>query len=225
MTTAASKKYQNETSSQRSKSKEHIKAPLKELRDIMNMTKAKMPLGEMSHFCDLGSFMPRTTTGFMAGRHQNFIPEGPHKVIAKRESKPKKEISFDKPKTVEVNSKSIAGNTNANSKQKIPQKKNLSIRVAENSPKSQPIKLFQFKSLSTKHANEPKLDQQMTNIIPLKSASSISIPNYEPAKCSLKRNGIVRAYAANTNQGLVRYYQNLIIEIIMKTEFPLYLIL
>jgi len=35
---------------------------------------------------------------------------------------------------------------------------------------------------------------------PLQSAGSISIPNYEPSKCSLKSNGVVKAYAANTNQ-------------------------
>jgi hypothetical protein len=48
-------------------------------------------------------------------------------------------------------------------------------------------------------------DFQQNNNVPLKIGSQISIPNHEPAKCSLKSNGIVKAYAANTNQGLVRY--------------------
>jgi len=170
----------------RFRSKEHPKAPLKELRDIMNKTKAKMPLGEISHLCDISSLMPRTTTGFMATRHQNLIPEGPHKVLAKRDGNSKKENSFDNPKNNEESSKSL-----------LLKKKQLSIRVTDNSPKNQAIKLVQFKSLSTKHANEPKVN-------PLQPASTISIPNYEPAKYSLKRNGIVAAYAANTNQGLVR---------------------
>lgn len=33
----------------------------------------------------------------------------------------------------------------------------------------------------------------------LQPGHRIVIPNHEPTKCSLKRNGIVRAYAANTN--------------------------
>ena len=56
--------------------------------------------------------------------------------------------------------------------------------------------------------------------IPLKSSRSIAIPNYEPAKCSLKGNGIVEGYSATTNQGIIRYPNLLIIETIMKTEFP-----
>jgi hypothetical protein len=186
-------KCQSEVANNRFRSKEYAKAPLKELRDIMNKTKAKMPLGEISHLCDIGSLIPRTTTGFMATRHQNLIPEGPHKVLVKRDRSSKKENSFENTKNSEENSKSLL----LNQRNSALKKKNLSIRVTDNSPKNQPIKLVQFKSLSTKHANGPKVD-------PLQPAASISIPNYEPAKCSLKRNGIVAAYAANTNQGLVR---------------------
>lgn len=68
-------------------------------------------------------------------------------------------------------------------------------------------------------------DLQQNNNIPLKIGSSISIPNHEPAKCSLKSNGIVTAYAANTNQGLVRYYyknKDMQIGIITKTEYLSY---
>lgn len=35
--------------------------------------------------------------------------------------------------------------------------------------------------------------------LPLQPGTRIVIPNHEPTKCSVKRNGIVRAYAANTN--------------------------
>lgn len=31
------------------------------------------------------------------------------------------------------------------------------------------------------------------------------MPNYEAAKYSNKRNGIITAYGANTNQGIIRY--------------------
>ena len=46
------------------------------------------------------------------------------------------------------------------------------------------------------------------------------IPNHEPTKCSLKRNGIVRAYAANTNQGLVRTYNEDRVSIILNIVKP-----
>ncbi len=35
--------------------------------------------------------------------------------------------------------------------------------------------------------------------MPLQPAHKIIIPNHESTKHSLKRNGVVRAYAANTN--------------------------
>lgn len=39
---------------------------------------------------------------------------------------------------------------------------------------------------------------------PLRPGFAISFPNYEPAKCSLRSNCAVQAYAVNTNQGIVR---------------------
>ena len=48
----------------------------------------------------------------------------------------------------------------------------------------------------------------------------IVIPNHEQTKCSFKRNGIVRAYAANTNQGLVRNYNEDRVSIIMNISKP-----
>ena len=46
------------------------------------------------------------------------------------------------------------------------------------------------------------------------------IPNHEPTKCSFKRNGIVRGYAANTNQGLVRNYNEDRVSIILNIVKP-----
>ena len=46
------------------------------------------------------------------------------------------------------------------------------------------------------------------------------IPNHEATKCSFKRNGIVRAYAANTNQGLVRNYNEDRVSIILNIVKP-----
>ena len=48
----------------------------------------------------------------------------------------------------------------------------------------------------------------------------IVIPNHEQTKCSFKRNGIVRAYAANTNQGLVRNYNEDRVSIILNIVKP-----
>ena len=48
----------------------------------------------------------------------------------------------------------------------------------------------------------------------------ISIPNHEPTKCSVKRNGIVKAYAANTNQGIVRNYNEDRVSIILNIMKP-----
>ena len=242
----ASRKEQNETLANRPRSREPVKAPLKELRDIMNMTKAKMPLGEMSRFGDLTSLIPKSTTSFNGTKHQNLIPEGPRKVVAKHEFKNEKvggencapdTMSSKVKVATTVTSTSTAASTinphhstknnivpaaatsTATSSSAVqtkltaaqsaapPAKKSLSIRIPESSPKAQQVKLFQFKSLSTKHANEGKIaaaQQSSPGVLPLQPACNIIIPNHEPAKCSLKRNGVVRAYAASTNQGLVR---------------------
>ena len=44
-------------------------------------------------------------------------------------------------------------------------------------------------------AEEESDDQKL----PLQPGARIIIPNKEPTKCSVKRNGIVRAYSAITN--------------------------
>ena len=46
------------------------------------------------------------------------------------------------------------------------------------------------------------------------------IPNHEQTKISYKRNGIVRGYAANTNQGLVRSYNEDRVSIILNIIKP-----
>lgn len=56
--------------------------------------------------------------------------------------------------------------------------------------------------------------------MPLQPAHKIIIPNHESTKHSLKRNGVVRAYAANTNQGLVRNYNEDRVSIILNILKP-----
>ena len=100
--------------------------------------------------------------------------------------------------------------------------KNLSINPAADTS-TDSLKANQLKCLTTRSTGLEPTD--LSSNAPLQPAASISIPNYEPSKCSLKSNGAVKAYAANTNQGLVRYiylFLIILIEDITKTEFPLY---
>ena len=48
----------------------------------------------------------------------------------------------------------------------------------------------------------------------------IILPNYEPTKCSSTRHGIIKAYAANTNQGNVRDYNEDRVSIILNIVKP-----
>ena len=62
-----------------------------------------------------------------------------------------------------------------------------------------------------------------SNITPTQGVSQkvlAPIPNHEPTKCSVKRNGIVKAYAANTNQGIVRNYNEDRVSIILNIMKP-----
>jgi protein phosphatase 2C family protein 2/3 len=56
--------------------------------------------------------------------------------------------------------------------------------------------------------------------MPLQPAHKIIIPNHEGTKHSVKRNGLVRAYAANTNQGLARNYNEDRVSIILNILKP-----
>lgn len=64
---------------------------------------------------------------------------------------------------------------------------------------------------------DPRILQEPAALQP---GTRIVIPNHEPTKCSFKRNGIVRAYAANTNQGLVRNYNEDRVSIILNIVKP-----
>ena len=67
------------------------------------------------------------------------------------------------------------------------------------------------------HEND---EEDESKKLPLQPGTRIVIPNHEPTKCSMKRNGIVRAYAANTNQGLVRNYNEDRVSIILNMIKP-----
>ncbi len=63
-------------------------------------------------------------------------------------------------------------------------------------------------------------EEEDTRKLPLQPGTRIVVPNHEATKCSLRRNGIVRAYAANTNQGLVRGYNEDRVSIILNIVKP-----
>lgn len=50
--------------------------------------------------------------------------------------------------------------------------------------------------------------------------SQVTLPNHDPTKCSTKRNGVIKAYAANTNQGMVRNYNEDRVAIILNILRP-----
>lgn len=51
---------------------------------------------------------------------------------------------------------------------------------------------------------EGKLFKSLRNELSCIEQESMLLANYEPAKYSNKRNGIITAYGANTNQGIIR---------------------
>ena len=95
---------------------------------------------------------------------------------------------------------------------------NRSFNTSENrgnnqrSEKSEDISLHTiFNSLKTSFST-PNTSNGKKIVLPL--------PNHEPTKCSVKRNGIVKAYAANTNQGIVRNYNEDRVSIILNIMKP-----
>ena len=78
-----------------------------------------------------------------------------------------------------------------------------------------------FTSLSTRNADVKVRSQERSDEpARLQPGNKILIPNYEPTKCSARRSGIVRAYAANTNQGLIRNYNEDRVAIVLNILKP-----
>ena len=73
------------------------------------------------------------------------------------------------------------------------------------------------KAHSTKNSQSKNLDFLGANV---PDPQRIQLPNHEPAKCSVKRNGIVKGYSANTNQGIVRNYNEDRVSIILNMMKP-----
>lgn len=54
----------------------------------------------------------------------------------------------------------------------------------------------------------------------LSSYRESDLPYFDPTKCSSRKNGVVKAYAANTNQGLIRNYNEDRVAIILNIMKP-----
>ena len=103
---------------------------------------------------------------------------------------------------------------------------NLHNEAKQLSSKAQTLELIKS-ALTDENNTAPCLFNETTNNsknLTQLSTSSVSknilIPNHEPTKCSVKRNGIVKAYAANTNQGIVRNYNEDRVSIILNIMKP-----
>lgn len=73
---------------------------------------------------------------------------------------------------------------------------------------------------SPKNALATKLRESNESGPQANTFQDLQLPNHEPTKCSVKTNGIVKAYAANTNQGLVRNYNEDRVSIILNIMKP-----
>lgn len=83
--------------------------------------------------------------------------------------------------------------------------------------------ITQFSSLNPQDQSDPLFNLAPTKIdeiIPLKPGKDIIVPNFESTKTSVKRNGVVSAYAANTHQGIVRSYNEDRVSIILNIVKP-----
>jgi hypothetical protein len=82
--------------------------------------------------------------------------------------------------------------------------------------------ITQFSSLTPNEEEQPLnfVPTKIEEHIPLKSGKDIIVPNFESTKTSVKRNGVVSAYAANTHQGIVRNYNEDRVSIILNIVKP-----
>jgi len=77
-----------------------------------------------------------------------------------------------------------------------------------------------FTTLNVNQMVYEAAEDDETRKMPLQPGTRIMIPHNDPCKTSTRRNGIVRAYAANTNMGLVRNYNEDRVAIILNITKP-----
>lgn len=81
-------------------------------------------------------------------------------------------------------------------------------------------KLYPSPSVNSFSAKKINNDKQPTNFFPNDPFANLEIPKFEPSKCSVKKTGIIKCYAANTHHGLVRNYNEDRVAIILNIVKP-----
>lgn len=66
-------------------------------------------------------------------------------------------------------------------------------------------------------SNPDNIDEE---IVPLMEGNKITNTTVDKSKCSTRRNGVVKAYAANTNKGIIRNYNEDRVSIILNILKP-----
>lgn len=76
------------------------------------------------------------------------------------------------------------------------------------------------RSTSRQSRNSSDCDASEINRDTLLDISDIELPNYDPPKCSANKSGLIMSYAANTNQGISRNYNEDRVSIILNIKKP-----
>ena len=80
---------------------------------------------------------------------------------------------------------------------------------------------YQTQASTIQKTNEPlDIEQLLLNNGPPPDPLSINLPSWEPTKCSVRENGIIAGYAANTNQGIIRDYNEDRVSIVLNIMQP-----
>jgi len=81
-------------------------------------------------------------------------------------------------------------------------------------------------SLTTLSSLKDETKKGLNSYTPTKYAKALQqnaegyLPQFEPTKCSIKHNGVIKAYAVNTHQGIVRNYNEDRVSIILNIMKP-----
>jgi hypothetical protein len=61
--------------------------------------------------------------------------------------------------------------------------------------------------MSLNNLKDPSnIEKLLLNNGPPPDPAFLTLPSWEPTKCSVRENGLILGYAANTNQGIIRDY-------------------
>lgn len=149
-----------------------------------------------------------------------------NKLASSRTNPLNSQIQSNEKKDSFIETKPIIKNIQSNNISLEPRKESFSLLSFNNNDS-----LMNFKSNSFVNPANSRISPSNKNIYNHSFATSfekkhdspnshIIIPNQEPTKFSVKKNGMVKAYAANTNQGIVRNYNEDRVSIILNIMKP-----